>query len=78
MRHLSSTTRFALLALAALGVFGFKLTSRQPAMAAPRIPHLIKRLAISSIIWWPPSKRYSTTKSANRCAAMAQSPGPTL
>jgi predicted lipoprotein len=30
MRHLSSTTRFLLLALAALGVFGFTLTSRQP------------------------------------------------
>jgi len=30
MRHLSSTTHFILLALAALGVFGFTLTSRQP------------------------------------------------
>ena len=35
MRHLSSTTRFALLALAALGVFGFKLTSRQPHTPPP-------------------------------------------
>jgi hypothetical protein len=35
MRHLSSTTRFILLALAALGVFGFTLTSRQPHLPPP-------------------------------------------
>jgi predicted lipoprotein len=35
MRHLSSTTRVALLALAALSVFGFQLTSRQPNTPPP-------------------------------------------
>jgi predicted lipoprotein len=35
MRHLLSTTRFALLALAAMGVFGFTLTSRHPQMPPP-------------------------------------------
>ena len=80
MRHLSSTARFLLLALVALGIFGFTLTSRQPhtpptpfdrsQMLAEKTGHVDfeVREPHSGRTWWVSPHDYLTPRQAKMMA----------